>query len=96
VIFSAETLDLAYEASSLNEDTIQASTTCGCFSCLQVFPSTSVTEWDDEGLGGARTALCPNCGTDSVIDEVSEFPIQNPQFLAAMQRRWIDNESNHA
>jgi hypothetical protein len=41
---------------------------CGCFYCEAVFPSPEVGKWvDDE-----QTALCPRCGIDSVLADVTD------------------------
>jgi hypothetical protein len=57
---------------------------CGCFGCLDVFEFKHVREWTD----GGQTAVCPNCGIDSVIGDASGFPITE-EFLSAMEARWF-------
>ena len=59
-------------------------TSCGCFYCLSIFPSTQIKEWIDNG----ETAKCPHCGIDSVIGAVSGFPITIP-FLKRMRDYWF-------
>ena len=42
---------------------------CGCFHCLRTFEATSVIDWIDDG----ETPLCPFCGVDSVMLEVTDL-----------------------
>jgi hypothetical protein len=70
--------------SSYNRLTFGKSELCGCFYCLEVFPSSEITDWTDNG----DTALCPNCGIDSVIGSGSGYPIQR-EFLSKMHDHWF-------
>lgn len=74
------------EAATANRVSIEASETCGCFYCGDIFPAREVGEWvwDREG----DTALCPHCGIDSVIGDASGYPVDKP-FLAAMNQYWF-------
>ena len=75
---------------------VEASASCGCFYCLAVFPPSRISEWVDwpEGtpadleLSLGTTALCPECGIDSVIGSASGLPI-DAKFLSAMQAHWF-------
>ena len=67
---------------------ILASETCGCFYCLQTFPPSQIVEWCDEVNEVGQTALCPNCGIDSVLGSASGLPI-DPKFLKAMHDVWF-------
>jgi hypothetical protein len=50
-----------------NRVKIAETTRCGCFYCQAVFLGSEVREWvDDE-----RTALCPRCGIDAVLADVT-------------------------
>jgi len=42
---------------------------CGCFYCLRTYPATEVVDWIDDG----ETPLCPHCGIDSVMLEVTDL-----------------------
>jgi NAD-dependent SIR2 family protein deacetylase len=42
---------------------------CGCFHCLRTFEATAVIDWIDDG----ETPLCPYCGMDSVMLEVTDL-----------------------
>ena len=64
---------------------LESSSICGCFYCLAVFPPASIGSWLNEGCG---TALCPQCGIDSVLGSASGFPI-TPEFLQRMHHHWF-------
>jgi len=66
---------------------ILTSDLCGCFFCLAVFPPKAIKTWCDE-RDGTQTALCPECGIDSVIGSKAGFPITR-DFLARMERHWF-------
>lgn len=68
-----------------NRAEIEASSICGCFYCLAIFPSSEVTEWIDDGQ---ITAECPKCAIDSVIGSASGYPI-TPDFLHRMHDHWF-------
>ncbi len=60
-------------ASAWHEKEILESRKCGCFYCLSIFSPNKIEEWIEEskdskrGLG--KTAMCPNCGIDSVLPD---------------------------
>lgn len=53
---------------------------CGCYFCTRTFHGSAVAEWTD----GGETALCPFCGIDAVLPEVTEMTA-----LAAGLERWF-------
>ena len=61
------------------------SSLAGCFFCSNVFDPNQITHWVDDG----RCALCPSCGTDSVVGDASGFPITDKRFLREMNRFWF-------
>ena len=63
---------------------IEASEICGCFHCRKIFPPPEIEEWTDDG----GTALCPNCGIDSVIGSRSGNRI-TMRLLREMHRKWF-------
>ena len=64
------TLQEAHKHSASHRDEVIKSEKCGCFYCEKVFPSTDIREWIDEDDGGiGQTALCPECGVDSVLGD---------------------------
>ena len=90
-------VDTAHKRSSNHRSELEGSHVCGCFYCLAVFPPAFITDWvdwpadtpDDQQLDAGTTALCPQCGVDSVIGSSSGYPITT-EFLGAMQRRWFE------
>ena len=86
----------AHRHTNNNRAEVEASRLCGCCSCLHVFPPTSIVAWDGldvsnfdnpESLTGG-TALCPNCGSDSVLGDESGFKV-DPDFLGRMNEAWF-------
>ena len=59
---------------------------CGCFYCLEIYSPKEIIHWIEETSG--LTALCPRCGTDSVIGESSGYPITE-DFLKDMNEYWF-------
>ena len=81
---SDEDLVRAHMHCTKHSDEIQASSLCGCFSCLKVFSPLDIESWfEAEG-----TALCPYCSVDAVIGDKSGYPITNT-FLAEMRKKWF-------
>jgi hypothetical protein len=74
----------AHNWSSYNRLILRNGDLCGCFYCLEVFPASKIRDWTDDG----DTALCPNCGVDSVIGSGSGYPIQRA-FLSKMHDHWF-------
>jgi hypothetical protein len=58
---------------------------CGCFFCLSHFPASAAEYWDDEG---GETAVCPECGIDSVIGEYDDERVSD-DLLRAMKERFF-------
>jgi hypothetical protein len=74
----------AHEHSSRHREELTRSEQCGCFYCLAIFEPSAVNKWID----GQTTAMCPQCGIDSVIGSASGYPITK-DFLAKMQEYWF-------
>lgn len=55
---------------------------CGCFYCCNLFPPERINFWLDEWTG---SAICPICGTDSVIGDSSVSPLTE-EFLQKMNK----------
>lgn len=55
--------------------------TCGCVCCGAIFSSDEIDTWCDdpeEGMSATRgtTALCPRCGSDSILpDNIPGVPL---------------------
>src|SRR5262249_14723607 len=75
----------AHKHSIRHRAELEASERCGCFYCLAIFSPERIADWLHEGEG---TALCPECGIDSVIGSASGYPI-TASFLRLMQRHWF-------
>lgn len=75
----------AHEHCKSNKKELSNSKLCGCFYCLAVFAPTEIKDYIKEGDG---TAICPYCGTDSVIGDASGVPI-TAEFLKEMQAHWF-------
>lgn len=56
-------MNLVSYFSTHNREEITNSTHSGCYFCCTVFDSAKVVDWVDS----EETAVCPNCGIDSVI-----------------------------
>ncbi len=78
-------MEMAHKSSSHNRQQIAQSEFCGCFCCLAVFGPSEIKEWIDNN----DTAVCPKCGTDSVLGSANGFSI-NEEFLRRMREYWFD------
>ncbi len=87
---------VAYRFLTNNWVQIQASTMCGCCNCLQTFSPQEIVAWtglnfedvDNPDAVGRQTALCPLCGSESVLGNGSGFSV-DPEFLAQMNEAWF-------
>ncbi len=80
----------AHKRSIRHRAEIIESVDCGCFHCLTTFKPAAITEWTDFVNDEGTTALCPKCGTDSVLGSAPGFPI-TVEFLREMQAHWFDD-----
>ncbi len=72
-----------------NENLVKKSNTCGCFYCGKIFKSIEVIDWVEDA--NARTATCPYCGVDSVLQESLDGAYQlSKDLLFHMNQRWFD------
>jgi len=78
----------AHIHASFHREEVLSSEICGCFYCLAVFKPDKIEEWIDEKNDVGQTALCPECGIDSVIGSGSGFPI-SAEFLGKMHMYWF-------
>ena len=67
---------LAGNASFENWNEVKDSVMCGCYYCEAIFPSSAVTDEDWTLDLHGRTVLCPECGIDAVIGDLSGIPIR--------------------
>lgn len=89
-------LNTAHKHSIFNRSELESSIICGCFYCKGIFEPKKIYKWHKEcrasKISGEKkedTALCPQCGIDSVIGDVSNFPI-NEHFLEEMRERFFE------
>jgi hypothetical protein len=87
--YTEEYLKQAHKVCIFNKDWIDKSEICGCFYCQTVFEPDKIVEWTDKGKNKCVTALCPNCGIDSVIGSNPNWPIRDTVFLAEMHSYWF-------
>lgn len=86
----------AHRHTTRNRTELEASTLCGCCSCLEIFPSEEVvaftgldmSSFENPDAATAETALCPRCGSEALIGDRSGFPI-HPDFLNRMNQAWF-------
>jgi hypothetical protein len=78
-------LENAHHHCTSNETALAISNLAGCFYCCQIFPAAQVTEF----LEIEQTAICPKCGIDSVIGDVSGLAI-TAMFLERMHDYWFE------
>lgn len=71
--------EIADEFSVKNKKQLEKSEKCGCFGCVRLFKPEDVAEY----IPGEDTAVCPYCGTDSIIGDYSGFPITE-EFMREM------------
>ena len=85
-------LELAHTFSNNHKQALSVEQLCGCFYCQSIFSSKEILDWleDDNPCDRLGTALCPNCGIDSVIGESSGFEITT-EFLRAMNFKWFQS-----
>jgi hypothetical protein len=85
--YSNEFLKNAHKKSIYHETKIINSKLCGCFYCKKNFEPEKILEWTDKNSKKGKTAICPNCGIDSVLAD--EFPIEDQLFLNQMNELWF-------
>ena len=86
----------AYRYLTNNWSQIQASKSCGCCNCMEVFPPADIIGWtgldmdnfENPEAVASQTAMCPRCGAEAVLGDKSGLPI-NAQFLQKMNEAWF-------
>jgi transcription elongation factor Elf1 len=84
-IFTNDIIIKSHKHTIHHKNEVLKSDICGCFYCTSTFQAIEILEWTDEG----ETALCPNCGIDSVIGNNSGYPVSNIDFLKQMHKHWF-------
>jgi len=81
-----------HKESGWHEDTIKKSNICGCFNCFHIFSPNEINEWVNEDpkcpRGAGKTAICPNCGIDSVLPESKNYEL-NIGLLKKMHYKYF-------
>ena len=77
-------LRVAHKKSINHRADIERSRLCGCFYCKAMFAPERIVEWIDNN----STALCPECGIDSVLGDASGVQIDK-SFLEKMHLAWF-------
>ena len=92
-MYSEAELTAFHKLCGWHEDAVRASTQCGCFDCLRLFPASGISQWIEEqetsARGRGRTAVCPACGMDTVLPESPDY-VLSVELLSAMHKRWLD------
>jgi hypothetical protein len=81
-------LGRAHKLAFENRNIVIESEICACFYCLKTFKSSEIVEWAKDKNAG--TAICPYCGIDAVIADMSELPIIDLDFLKQMYQRYFN------
>ena len=84
--YTDDFLKSVHKGSTQNKTEILKSPLCGCFYCLTTYKPVEIGEWIKE-IDDKETALCPNCGIDSVLS--SQFPVNDIIFLKEMNTYWF-------
>lgn len=91
----------AQKHSTNNRSTIEASSICGCYYCQTIFSPHEIVAWTgldlskfNEPNAHANTALCPHCGSESVIGNKSGYTI-DIGFLSEMNDAWFEKTIVH-
>lgn len=71
-----------------NKELIKKSNNCGCYYCKSMLKPSEVKYMEE--IDGYYTAICPNCGIDSVLDDKSVENFQeelNEEFLERLNKK---------
>lgn len=75
----------AYQSCSNNRKAIEVDSQCACYKCQSTFHPSEISQWLPDACD--ETALCPRCGSDSVLPKSAGYPL-DPDFLTAMNDFW--------
>lgn len=68
-----------------NRNAIESSDSCACYRCCKTFEKSKIIEWTDQN----KTAICPECGCDTIIARISNLPFDESS-LRAMKKYWFE------
>lgn len=74
----------AHTHASKHRVELEASEKCACFFCFRKFATADIKAWID----ASQTALCPGCGTDSVLGSASGHSLSDG-FLRKMHQHYF-------
>ena len=87
-------LDTMQAHSKGNWSILKSAERCGCFNCHHTFDVSSVTErfndYKNEPKPKDDSALCPVCGTDTLVPEIEDFYITS-NLMHIMGLRYMTN-----
>ena len=85
----------AKNCSMHNWGELSRSVSCGCYRCGTIFLSKDITQWIglDKNNADNATAVCPFCGSESVIPKSSSYPL-NKDFLDHMKKYWFKDDEH--
>ncbi len=83
VCHQQQCVNMVYE-SVYNRKALSISSKCACFKCQSIFKFSDITHWTDAPIGTpnnlinqlGQTALCPNCGFDTVIGSIHGYKME--------------------
>lgn len=89
-------LSRLYSDSIYNEEEIERTILCACFSCQKKFFSSEIRDWVVMD-GHKKTAICPFCDSDTVIpdDGRGDITIEKLKALKDYYEEWIVNRRIH-
>lgn len=76
-------LEDIYKHCHKNKNELKENEKCLCIYCNAEFTSNMIKEWVDNG----ETAICPNCGIDSVINKKL---IKNKKILDKLYKKYFE------
>lgn len=76
-------LDIEHAPSQARHNSVEIAnaTICGCYQCKSIFSAGAVKTFIDD----KRTALCPRCGIDSVLPNITDT-----DDLVKLHQRWFE------
>jgi hypothetical protein len=89
VSFDAALLEAAHEHCFGNEVEVCASECACCIACAIAFPAKLVRETAPQRGSDGPTVFCPVCAFDTVVGDRSGYPVDDPEFITAMNRKYF-------
>ena len=62
-----------------NKEIIKNSNKVACYYCLNIYDANLIRDYTND-----LTAICPYCNVDSIIGDITKYPIENKNFLEHM------------